>query len=274
MRILLGSRVAFRFAHHAVAIDIKAVVVGVEGLVACVEGIKRRTIVTYGDGVKTTGSVTHVGLVTVGHAVAIGIRQPRVEVDTVVVLIQIARQSAREAGFGAICRIGPTEFLGGVQAIVVSVGVGIRSIVLVHALYGHTTTIGSRPIHPFLKQRFVNVRNQIPVGIRVWRRRLCRVIGVDIGDVGDGWKLRHKQQTDHDGEGGQESGLTTTHDLTNGKAYASPNKYSSKIAYEGDGTLFIHNGFPIARKGRISNDFVHLSSVCSRISRDGCRMFA
>jgi hypothetical protein len=67
---------------------------------------------------------------------------------------------------------------------------------------------------------------------------------VDVCNVGNGRKLRHKEEAGNHGKGGQNGRLTSSHGITVCKASASLVFHTRKIAYEGDGTLFIQ--IPVA----------------------------
>ena len=127
--------------------------------------------------------MAHVGLVPVGHAVAVGIGDTRVEVNSVAVLVQLAGKTAGEPRCSAIGRVGPAEFFRGVQAVSVSVRRCVRGVVFVKPLKHHFTTVNGRPVHPFLEQRLVNIRNQVAVRVRVGRGRPIGLIGVHVGNV-------------------------------------------------------------------------------------------
>ena len=189
VRIFLGRSEPFGIGHHTVPVDIKAVVVPVKCQVRRVERVERRAKEPLTHGIKPTDPLAHVGFVTVRHPVAIGVSNPGVEVDAVVVLIQFASETTGKPGFGAVCRVGPAKLFGGVQAVHVKVDKGIRTVVLVKPFDDDFTTVNGRPIHPFLKQRFVNVGNEIAVGVGVGRRRAVRVVRMDVGDARNRWKL-------------------------------------------------------------------------------------
>ena len=120
--VLLGGGEALSVAENTVSVDVKPVVVAVEGQIAPVQRIESRTDVAKRKGVKSSHPVTHVGLVSVRHPVAVRIRHPRVEVDAIVVFVKLARQSTRETRCRTVGRVGPTEFFRGVQSVVVPVG--------------------------------------------------------------------------------------------------------------------------------------------------------
>ena len=183
VRIFLRSRVPLRFAHETISIYIKAVVVRIQGEIAPVQGVKRRTVKAQINEVKTAHALAHVGFETIGHPVSIGVGHSRVKVHTVAVLIQFTRQPSRETRSSAICRIGPTKLLRGVEPVKISVRVRIGGIVFVQSLHRHGATVRCSPVHPPFKQGLVDIGNQVTVRIGVWRRRLGGVIGVNVGDV-------------------------------------------------------------------------------------------
>ena len=217
--------------------------------------------------------MTHVGLVSIGHAVTVGIGHTRVEVNTVAVLVQFSGQASWEAGCRTVRRVRPTELLGSVQPVQVSVNGSVRSVVLVESGNDDIAPINRRPIHPFFKQGFVDVGNQITVCIRIRRRRSVGIIGVNVGDIGNGGKLRHEQKARNNGKGGQDGCLTSSHELTVGKGSASLSFHLARIAYEGDGTMFIQivvpNGSFVVK---ICFKRLHIS-VHSSPSRAGILLF-
>ena len=180
VRILLRRSVPLRIAHDAVAVNVKPVVVAVKGQVASVQGIKRRARVSEGQRVKTPHAVPHVRLVSIGHAVAVRIGHTGVEVDAVAVFIQLSGETSREAWCRAVCGIGPAELLSGVEPVPVSVDGGVGSVVFVQTLNDDVPAVHGRPVHPFFEQGFVDVGDQIPVGVGVGWRCPVRVVGVDV----------------------------------------------------------------------------------------------
>ena len=120
--VFFGSGETFRIAEDAVSVHIEAIVVPIEGQITAVQGIKGRAGVPQRNLVKPTHAMAHVGLVSVGHAVAVGVGDARVEVHPVVVFIELSRKATRKTWGCAVGRVGPTEFFGGVQAVPVAVG--------------------------------------------------------------------------------------------------------------------------------------------------------
>ena len=271
--VFFRSRVPFGVAENSVSVDVKAIVIAVERQIATVERVERRARIPQSNRVKSTHSMTHVGLVSIGHAVTVGIGHTRVEVNTVAVLVQFSGQASWEAGCRTVRRVRPTELLGSVQPVQVSVNGSVRSVVLVESGNDDIAPINRRPIHPFFKQGFVDVGDQITVCIRIRRRRSVGIIGVNVGDIGNGGKLRHEQEARNNGKGGQDGCLTSSHELTVGKGSASLSFHLARIAYEGDGTMFIQivvpNGSFVVK---ICFKRLHIS-VHSSPSRAGILLF-
>ncbi len=111
-----------RVAENAIAVHIKTVIVAVEGQITAVQGVKGRAGVPQRNLVKATHAMTHVGLVPVGHAVAVGVGDARVEVHPVVVFIELSCEATRKPRGRAVGRIRPAELFGGVQTVAISVG--------------------------------------------------------------------------------------------------------------------------------------------------------
>ena len=120
--VFLRGGETFCVAEDAVAIHIEPIVVPIEGQIAAVERIEGRAGVPQRNRVKPAHAVTHVGLVSVGHTVAVGIGDTRVEVHPIVVFIELSCQTTREPRGCAVGGVGPAEFFGSVQAVPVAVG--------------------------------------------------------------------------------------------------------------------------------------------------------
>ncbi len=111
-----------RVAENAIAVHIKAVIVPIKGQITAVQGVKGRAGVPQRNLVKATHAMTHVGLVPVGHAVAVGVGDARVEVHPVVVFVKLTCETTRKPWCCAVGRVGPTEFFSGIQPVPVAVG--------------------------------------------------------------------------------------------------------------------------------------------------------
>ena len=119
----------------------------------------------------------------------------------------------------------------------------------------------------------MNIGDQITVRIGVWRGRPIGVIGMNVGDIGDGRELRHEQKACNHSKRGQDGCLTSSHELTLGKASASLSFHLAKIAYEGDGTMFIQIVVPIGGFLRKTITFRPPLSVHSSPFRAGVPLF-
>ena len=120
--VFLRSSVTFCVAEDTVAIHIKTVIVSIEGQIAAVQRVEGRAGVPQRNRVKTTHAMTHVGLVSVGHAVTVGVGDTRVKVHPVVVFVKLTCETAGKTWGCAVGRVGPAEFFGGVQPVPVAVG--------------------------------------------------------------------------------------------------------------------------------------------------------
>ncbi len=120
--VFLWSSKPFCVAEDTVTIHIKTVIVPIKCQIAAVQRVKGRAGVPQRNRVKPTHAMTHVGLVSVGHAVTIGVGDARVKVHPVVVFVKLTCETTRKPWCCAVGRVGPTEFFSGIQPVPVAVG--------------------------------------------------------------------------------------------------------------------------------------------------------
>ena len=120
-----------------------------------------------------------------------------------------------------------------------------EALFFVETLENDFAAVNSRPVHPFFKQCLVNIGNQITVGVGVGRWCSIRAIWMDVlrtletaGNCDIKRRLAITARVVRNGR------LTSSHGITVCKASASLVFQTRKIAYEGDGTLFIQ--IPVA----------------------------
>ena len=71
VRVFLRRRVSFRFAQHAVAVNIESIVVTVQCQITGIQGVIGRANVPLSDLIKAANALTHVSLKSIRHPVAV-----------------------------------------------------------------------------------------------------------------------------------------------------------------------------------------------------------
>ena len=168
--VLLGRRVHLVVVDDAVSVHVKPVFVRVFGTLAGVQRIKAWAPEDHVHRIETAGLQAHPCLKAVRQPVAVRVGHAGVEVTPLTVFIEQAGQSTREARIGAVRRIRPAVFLGGVEAVPIEIVLGVTGVVTVKTRDDDHPAVRCAAVHPLFEQVLVHVRNQVSVAVGDWGR--------------------------------------------------------------------------------------------------------